>query len=253
VSETETAEIDEIKKLKKLFLTYTKNDKRIVSQKFLKMMKDSKIFDKNFDLKKADILFSRETKYSVMDFHKFCDVLVKISQIKFPQLFETEKNKSLNNVIAFYFLPLYDKIHSINNERNDTPKMNNFLANLGNHSTKKMIEENFLLFKVVYDNYFPWEKLNIAYTQKKRLSEKGFQKFIDDFELCPNLVSKMKGIEIFEEMFLKSSEIQSAFNDLRNLHIGSSFGIFYLVSALFLISVVSYENLNETFEENCII
>jgi hypothetical protein len=254
VSETEASDNDDIKRIKKLFLIYTNNCKRMVSQKYLKLLNDARILDGSFDVQKADILYAKETKHGIMDFNKFCDILVLISQIKFPDTFSEDKNKCLNRLISFFLFPLLDKISLNNLERTSYTNNNNvnhMLIKLCDPEVKMIIQDNYTMFRVIYENYFPWEKLNIAYSQKKKLSEKAFGKLLEDFEICPNLVSIKRGSEIFEEMYLKSTQIVNIFSDFTKYNLGSSFTIFFLISALFLIAIVSYEGIQYETEEKC--
>lgn len=254
VSETETSENDEIKRIKKLFLIYTNNNKRMVSQKYLKLLIDARIIDGSFDVKKADILYAKETKHGIMDFNKFCDILVLIAQIKFPDTFSEDRNKCLNRLISLFLFPLLDKI-SLNNlektSQNNNNNINHLLMKLNDPEIKMIIQDNYTMFKVIYENYFPWEKLHIAYSQKKTLSEKAFSKFLEDFEICPNLISIKRGSEIFEEMYLKNTQIENIFIDFTKYNLGSSFTIFFLISAVFLIAIVSYDGIRFETEEKC--
>ena len=112
-----------------------------------------------------------------------------------------------------------------------------------------MINDNYLLFKIIYEKYFPWEKLLIPYSHKKKLSEKGFTKFLLDFEICPNLISKNRETDIFEEMYLKNNQILNIFKEFSKYNLGTCFTIFSLISSIYLVAVSSYLSSND--DENC--
>ena len=69
--------LDEVQKLKKLFLFYSNNEKLISSQKFKKLIEDAGIIDSNFDYHYSDTIFHK--KGNKIEFDSFCDILVNIS------------------------------------------------------------------------------------------------------------------------------------------------------------------------------
>ena len=135
-NETQTSNCDEIKKLKKLFMIYSNNDKKLQSQKYLKLLFDAGILDKAFDMRRADILLARVSKLKVLYFDNFCDILVKIAEIKFPTEFQTNKNKILNKLLSLYIFPLFDKLS------NSSPNPKDNIENINRNNIKSIFFDN---------------------------------------------------------------------------------------------------------------
>ena len=242
-NETQTSNCDEIKKLKKLFMIYSNNDKKLQSQKYLKLLFDAGILDKAFDMRRADILLARVSKLKVLYFDNFCDILVKIAEIKFPTEFQTNKNKILNKLLSLYIFPLFDKLS------NSSPNPKDNIENINRNNIKSMIKDNYTLFKMIYVKYFPWENLTISYSHKKKLSEKGFNKFLSDFEIYPNLISKKIEMEILEEMYLKNDKILNLFTEFSAYNLGTCFTIFSFITSIYLVALSSYKS--SDYDDNC--
>jgi hypothetical protein len=238
-TDTEISNLDDVQKLKKLFLIYTNNEKTLSSQKFLRLLMDGQVIDRNFDIRYADILFITENKSKFMNFQSFCEILVKISEIKFPSDYLTDENKCLKRLLNKYFFPLLNKVI--------TPSKQFFIEEKIHRITfdniiKDTIGLNHILFKSLYEKYFAWEILNISNSQKKELSFKGFEKFLIDFEICPNLVSRNKAYELYEETFAVGKLILAIFSEKKwdSLKIGTSFTSFYFIIMIYLIAICSY-------------
>lgn len=238
-TDTEISNLDDVQKLKKLFLIYTNNEKTLASQKFLRLLMDAQIIDRNFDIRYADILFITENKNKLMDFQSFCDILVKISEIKFPSDYSNDENKCLKRLLNKYFFPLLNKVITPSKQFFVEEKIHRISFD---NKIKDTIEFNNLLFKSLYEKYFSWESLNISNSQKKELSFKGFEKFLCEFEICPNLISRNKAYELFEETFTIGKTISALFPEQKwnSLRLGTSFTCLYFIIMLYLIAISSY-------------
>ena len=237
---TEINDISEVKRLKQLFFIYSNNEKTINSQKFSKILIDSNIINNvNFSTQNADILFHKEVKLKAfMNFECFCNVLIKIVKIVFPE--EENENMGLNKILMRNLFPLLFKI--TNTSSNDS-----FLKKLeiikNDKSIMNFIEKFFVLFVKLYEKYFSWEFSNIANTRKKDLSEKSLLKFLKEFEMCPDLISKNKVSEIFENLCHHAIPILKLFleNDFPG-KFGTSFTIYNFIISLFIVSLISYND-----------
>lgn len=261
-------ELDEVQKLKKLFLQYSSNENKLNSQKFLKLLSDAKILNKNFDSKYADILFftaSRSKSFIV--FNEFCELIVKISEIKFPFEFVKNQSKALEKLMEQFLFTLLDEItepqiQEENNKFKFTPEI--FLPKMNTGSNKHYILKHFYCISKIYDKYFPWENLNVSNYQKSKLSEKTFNKFCKDFDISPNIVSLTKTNEIFQNVIMSHKIIFNIFDALKqneeDLEIqsldltnkGTYFTLYHLISSLYLISVHNMCSLSN-FKDNQII
>jgi len=261
-------ELDEVQRLKKLFLQYSSNENKLNSQKFLKLLTDAKILNKNFDSKYADILFftaSRSKSFIV--FNEFCELIVKISEIKFPYEFVKNQSKALEKLMEQFLFTLLDQItepqkQEENNKFKFSPEV--FLPKMNIGSSKHYILKHLYCIRKIYEKYFPWENLNVSNYQKSKLSEKTFIKLCKDFDISPNIVSMTKSNEIFQNVIMSHKIIFNIFDALKQseeelenksldlTNKGTYFTLYHLISTLYLISVHNMCSLSN-FQDNQII
>jgi hypothetical protein len=255
-------EFDEVQKLKKLFLLYSSNEKRLYSQKFLKLLSDSKILDKNFDSKYADIIFYTGSRSkNCIDFNEFCEIMVKISEIKFPNEYMKNQSKALDKLCRNNLFSLLKLIIETNS--NKDKKVCNWEIYLSKMNTNKnvlSIEKNSYCISKIYLKYFPWEPLNVSNYQKANLSEKAFFRICKDFEICPNQISLIKLSEIYQNVMVSTKLILNIFetisfsireNGKLNLvntgdisNKGTYFTFYHLIAAFYLISIQMMLNMS---------
>jgi hypothetical protein len=247
-------DMDDVQKLKRLFLIYTGNEKKLHSQKFLKLLNDAEMLDKDFDSNYADIVFCAATKSKTdLEFSGFCELILKISEIKFPLDFIKNQALALNKIINNFFFPLLSKIYSNSDSnynrtglskskgiRSHTDYTRLILKINSNNEIKEILEKHLYLIIKIYQKYFPWECLNISDDKKVKLSEKSFVKFSKDFEIQPNLISLIKINDVYIHSTLNTKLIISVVdsilgNDITNQ--GSYFTLFHFITCLYLISI----------------
>ena len=234
--------LDEVQKLKKLFLFYSNNEKLISSQKFKKLIEDAGIIDSNFDYHYSDTIFHK--KGNKIEFDSFCDILVKISKIKYPSLYKQNEMEALQKIIYENFLPLYENI----SERNfltpvDKLNINNLYVYMESKQFIESIRYNYLILMNVYKKYFPWENMNISTLQKKENSEKSLNKFLSTFDICPNLISLLRVKEIFENIISNTNSFIQNFAELEEnnyINDGTYFTFYHFMASLFFISAIAY-------------
>lgn len=259
-------DLDDVQKLKRLYLIFSGNEKKINSQKFVKLVSDAGLLNRDFDSKYADILFYAGSKSKThIDFNSFCDIILKIAEIKFPLEFIRNETVALSNVLKSYFFPLLYKIYSqsnsnyhyINNNNKNT--QNNLISTQSNGQRqidyvqlllklnsnmyiKETLEKHLYIIIKIYQKYFPWESLNISMEKKIVLSEKAFLKFCKDFEIQPNLVSLVKLNNIYTNTFINKKIIFSVLNSILEKNIknqGNYYTLFHFISCIYLISIQS--------------
>lgn len=231
------------------------------SQKFLKLVQDADLLDQDFDNKYADILFFAGSKSkNSIDFNNFCDIIMKITEIKTPMDFIKNEIISLNNLLNEYLFPLLNKIYKgcslkkesltgFYNSTNNNKKglavschldYTNLILKLTNNlEIKETIQKHIFLLMKIYKKYFPWENLKIPYEKKAALSERGFLRFCKDFEINPNLISLIKLNEIYTNSTLNNKLINSICVNFfeENQIFGEHFMIFNFVICVYLISI----------------
>lgn len=249
-------DLDDVQKLKRLFLIYTGNEKKIHSLKFLKLLTDANLLDKDFDSKYADIVFFAASKSKThLEFQGFCDIILKISEIKFPLDFIKNAALALNKILSNFLFPLLNKIYSNTNSnfnlsglspgkglQTQSDYTNLILKINANSDIKEILEKHLYLIIKAYQKYFPWESLNISHDKKVNLSEKSFVKFCKDFEIQPNLISLVKLNDVYINSTLNSKIILSVVESVLDENIrnqGSFFTLFHFITCLYLISIQS--------------
>ena len=262
-------ELDEVQKLKKLFLLYSSNESKLNSQNFMKLLSDAKILDKNFDSKYADIIFftaSRSKNY--ITFNEFCEVMIKISEIKFPNDYIKSQSNALEKIVEKYLFSLLELItesdKKIEEKNKQTFNPDIYLSKMNTGSNPYYILKHFYCVSKVYDKYFPWENLNVSNYQKSKLSEKTYIKLFRDFDISPKVVSLIKANEIFQNVMTSSrlifnifdaikqneEELELKVNEINNK--GTYFTLYHLIACCYLVGVHNMCSLNNFKNQNII-
>lgn len=252
-------DLNDIQKLKRLFLIYSGNEKKLHSQKYLKLLTDAEMLDRDFDSKYADIVFFAASKSKThIEFSGFCELILKISEIKFPLDFIKNQALALNKILNEFVFPLLNKIYSNNCfnykssglSKNKGIQLHTDYSKLilkinSNSDVKEILEKHLYLLIKIYQKYFPWETLNIAHDKKTILSEKSFVRFSKDFEIQPNLISLIRLNDIYVNSTLNTKLILSTIDSILGVDIknqGSYFTLFHFITCLYLISIQSILN-----------
>lgn len=265
-------DLDDVQKLKRLFLIYTANEKKLHSQKFLKLVSDAGLLDKDFDSKYADILFFAGSKSKThIEFSNFCEIILKICEIKFPLDFIKNQVLALNNILNGFLFPLLNKIYSstYSNRSNSNYKSSGVFNSKGpqshidytklilkinsNIEIKEVLEKHLYLIIKIHQKYFPWESLNIGQDKKINLSEKSFVKFCKDFEIQPNLISLVKLNDIYINSTLNTKLIFSVIDSIMDGNVknqGSYFTLYHFITCLYLLSVQSILQTNQNLSSH---
>ncbi len=91
-----------------LFITYTN---------FMKLLKDASVFD-NDRVKSTNLnlLISSEclttNTVKAITFEQFLNCILRISELKFPTLYNKHQKSALNSLLHQYLLPLLERIES---------------------------------------------------------------------------------------------------------------------------------------------
>ncbi len=281
----------DLTKLRKIFEFYSisndYNHELLMNfDSFLIFLKDAKFINKNFYLKYAQIIFhsfAREKNF--INFNNFSEILVKLSEIKYPYDYFENPKYSYEKLLVFILGSEYFS-KKINNNKEKILK-ENFIDldterilvkfNQTDFKLKKFyISKHFYLLSKLYDVYFPFENLEKFKTKGvKNISnisetEKSFLKFIKDFDIY-NLINLRKISDIFNEIISSYSELvekifTSSFSnaketefyglenhmDLNFSNKGSHFTLFHFISALYVIAfyIKGYKNEYFTFKED---
>jgi len=229
--------------LKLLFNLYSCNSQKfITSQKFVKLLQNADLIDHNLDEKKADIIFYKESKNGFIDFDSFCNTLVIIANVKYPNEFAKNNTQVLDKIIENHLIKLLKLILSQNNNVFNNTIMNlDKITKLVDISKMSMIFAKFDELKLLYKKYFISEDTNKNTLNKDNVKQI-FISFLKDFEIFPQLISSNKIEEIISELFTDNHKIIYLFVELEN--IGSYFTYFHFLTCILYLSLIIYTKNN---------
>ena len=252
---------EDINQLKSLFLHYSNNETILTTKQYVKFLTDAQLFDPiSLTQKYANILFYSFTKAkNTLTFQSFCDLILKIIELKYPDDFFMNQPSAVTLFFNTYVYPLLDILLStrVPKKGNDNKNAINFhliISKIASSSNQNLIEQNYLLFSKIYSKYFCFEKLNISKSQKSHLSQRAFCKVMRDFEICPYYISVAQLNEIFNELMTTpdfSIEIISKIiNSEVNSNIGMYFTLYHFIVSLYLVSVLNIINTQKESDDS---
>ncbi|CAI2382553.1 unnamed protein product [Moneuplotes crassus] len=195
------------KKIKTIFTFYSSygdrlNISNLKSSKFKRMMIDCGIAD-IIPKKKIDLIFYSQSKSrAAMSFESFLNALTKISQtLSFSKKGPVE---GFHTLINKHMLPLYDEILKSPNYLTVSILENDLkFDEICNYVIKSV---GTVLYEV-YSAYFPWEIANSTiYTKLDKKSEKAYKQFINDFDICPSILTKTMSFQIWNSVINLENE-----------------------------------------------
>ena len=265
--ETESSNI--IPQIKNLFNHYSNNSLYLSKKQFnLFLIEASLLDDQILTSEHSDTLFySFSYAKESITFNLFLELIIKISNIKFPEIYKENQTKALYLLFDEYINPLINIIFK-NSEKKveEKPKKQYKEKDLSfndiNHKlvikkisslmTKEIIEENYLLFLKIYQKYFCFENLKISRTQKNHLSQKAFIKVMDDFNISPEYLNSEQIEEIFNRVIDNKDYTENIMNELINIDLcnndGMWFTLFHFIVGIYLIAI--FNVMISNYDEN---
>ena len=197
---------DMLQKLKAIFRYYASygdrlNATNLKSNKFHKLMQDSLIEVINEDKKRLDLIFYSQNKSKPnMTFDTFLNSLPIIAEFKYPDM--QDSPTVLNVLLQENILPLYDKITE--NESLDI-EINEQIVNVLRNIENTLYE--------IYISYFPWEQTtsDVKDVVLQRSIKAAF-KLLDEFEVCPAVISKTVAFNIIRSVIENRKEVDITHN-----------------------------------------
>ena len=256
----------EVSQLKEIFLIYSNNDKYLTNKQYLQFLSDAQLLDEDIlSIKNANILFYTFTKAkNNLNFQSFCDLIIKLTELKFQEEFMINQATSLSKFIETYITPLIKILKSnplsnnnnVNNTNSTLPMINYqlLISKIGNRLNKEIFEGNYLLFAKVYLKYFCFEKLKISNQQKNHLSSRAFCKVMRDFEICPYYITIEQINEVYENIILNKDLVLENMIKSINTDMCSNEGMFYtlyhFMASFYLLAVNNILFTNNEEEKN---
>ena len=258
-------ELYEVSQLQEIFHLYSNNSKYLTNKQYSQFLSDAQLIDNDLlSIKYSNILFYSFTKAkNNLTFQSFCDLIIKLTELKFQEEFMINQATSLSKFIATYVTPLIKMLKSTpvtsnlrNNNNPNFPIINYqlLISKLGNKLNKEIFEGNYLLFAKIYLKYFCFEKLKISNQQKNHLSSRAFNKVMKDFEICPFYITTEQLNEVYENVILnKDLVLQNMINSI-NIDMCSNEGMFYtlyhFMASFYLLAVNNILITNNEEEKN---
>lgn len=240
---------NEMNQLKNLFLHYSNNEPYLTNKQYIKFLSDSQLID-NISLTQnySNILFYSFSKAkNVLSFQGFCDLILKIIELKYQDTFIQDQPSCTASFFETYITPLIQILSSVyTNDKEGILPSTNFnllISKIASYPNQEIIELNFLLFTKLYLKYFCFEKLKISKSQKSHLSLRAFLKIMRDFEVCPYYISSNQLTEVFNVIMNNPDYplgvMVKILNPDVNRNEGMYFTLYHFIVSIYLISVLN--------------
>lgn len=240
---------NEINQLKNLFLHYSNNEPYITNKQYIKFLSDSQLID-NISLtqKYSNILFYSFSKAkNVLSFQGFCDLIVKIIELKYQDTFFQDQASCTTSFFETYITPLIQILTSVyTNDKEGVFPSTNFnliISKIASYPNQEIINSNFLLFTKLYLKYFCFENLKISKSQKSHLSLRAFLKIMRDFEVCPYYIGVNQLTEVFNVIMNNPDYslgiMMKILNPDVNRNEGMFFTLYHFIVSIYLTSVLN--------------
>ena len=259
-------ELYEVSQLQEIFHLYSNNDKYLTNKQYSQFLSDAQLIDNDLlSIKYSNVLFYSFTKAkNNLNFQSFCDLIIKLTELKFQEEFMINQATSLSKFIETYITPLIKILKSnplsnnnkVNNTNSTLPMINYqlLISKIGNRLNKEIFEGNYLLFAKVYLKYFCFEKLKISNQQKNHLSSRAFCKVMRDFEICPYYITIEQINEVYENIILNKDLVLENMIKSINTDMCSNEGMFYtlyhFMASFYLLAVNNILFTNNEEEKN---
>ena len=230
---------DDLRKLMKIYKSYSQNEKLNLNS-YLNFLQKVNILNNNFNRKYATAIFysivenNKEDKIN-LNFTNFCLILVKISELKYPDDYIDNPNFAYEKLLTIIFsnkniltkfadVILVEK-NIINNHKIDHETTLKKFSNTSKKLKYYYISKHMYLLSKIYDVYFPCENIQIVknnyfHTNTNNppqiqliQSEKSFYSFCKDFELH-NICGLRQLSEIFHSVISFSEIVEKVFKNI---------------------------------------
>ena len=258
----------------KIFNYYSLNSEYLSYNQYKTFLSDISICDsKTLTIDYLSLLFrSFSNKEEMITFNQFVEIIMKISNLKYPENFKKDPKNAISLFFHTFLNPIlillvdknnYDKkdnefyVESINlnNEEYSFNNLSNhklIISKISSLLTKEIIEKNYLLFLKIYQKYFCFENLKISKSQKNHLSQRAFIKVMTDFNISPNYLSNKQIEDIYNRLIDNMDYTKNILEKLINVNLcnndGMWFTLYLFIAGIYLISV--FNTLITNYNEN---
>ncbi len=235
----------EVTQLKEIFLLYSNNEKYLTNQQYLQFLSDAQLLDDDLlSIKNANIIFYTFTKAkNNLNFQSFCDLIIKLTELKFKEEFINNQSATFSKFILTYITPLIEVLHStpISINNNSTINYQLIIWKLSTKLNKEIFENNYLLFAKLYLKYFCFENLKISKKQKNHLSGRALNKVMTEFQICPLYITELQLNDVYDNIILNKDFVLNTMNKSINNKMcyneGMYFTLYHFMCSFYLIGI----------------
>ncbi len=235
----------EVAQLKEIFLIYSNNEKYLTNQQYLQFLSDAQLLDDDLlSIKNANIIFYTFTKAkNNLNFQSFCDLIIKLTELKFKEEFINNQSATFSKFILTYITPLIEVLHStpISINNNSTINYQLIIWKLSTKLNKEIFENNYLLFAKLYLKYFCFENLKISKKQKNHLSGRALNKVMTEFQICPLYITELQLNDVYDNIILNKDFVLNTMNKSINNKMcyneGMYFTLYHFMCSFYLIGI----------------
>ena len=235
----------EVAQLKEIFLIYSNNEKYFTNQQYLQFLSDAQLLDDDLlSIKNANIIFYTFTKAkNNLNFQSFCDLIIKLTELKFKEEFINNQSATFSKFILTYITPLIEVLQStpISINNNSTINYQLIIWKLSTKLNKEIFENNYLLFAKLYLKYFCFENLKISKKQKNHLSGRALNKVMTEFQICPLYITELQLNDVYDNIILNKDFVLNTMNKSINNEMcyneGMYFTLYHFMCSFYLIGI----------------
>ena len=235
----------EVAQLKEIFLIYSNNEKYFTNQQYLQFLSDAQLLDDDLlSIKNANIIFYTFTKAkNNLNFQSFCDLIIKLTELKFKEEFINNQSATFSKFILTYITPLIEVLQStpISINNNSTINYQLIIWKLSTKLNKEIFENNYLLFAKLYLKYFCFENLKISKKQKNHLSGRALNKVMNEFQICPLYITELQLNDVYDNIILNKDFVLNTMNKSINNEMcyneGMYFTLYHFMCSFYLIGI----------------
>lgn len=173
-----------------------------------------------------------------MTYETFLETIPRLLSEKYPSIFQSSPGEAFNRVFENHLLPLYMKLED--NSKSDRKLIDNI-----DMDCEIIFTEIYTSFRDLYLAIFPWEvRKDITADFVLNRSQRAFQLFVRDFDICPGLLNKPQVSKVWNDLIIAhEGPIESALDMLpeHNAEIGQVFTLSKFMLTIYIIAVKGYE------------
>lgn len=174
-----------------------------------------------------------------MTYETFLETIPRILNEKYPSIFQNSPGEAFNRLLNSHLYPLYVKLE-------DNSKVDKELIDNIDMDCEIIFTEVYQSFKDLYLVIFPWEvRRDITADFVLNRSQRAFQLFVRDFDICPGLLNKPQVSKIWNDLLIAhEGPIEAALDMLpdHSNEVGSVYTLSKFMLTIYLIAVKGYED-----------